>query len=280
MKVVKTIDELKKERALLAEPVGLVPTMGYLHAGHLSLVHAAHQECASVVVSIFVNPTQFGPKEDLSSYPRDLQRDLSLLEAENVDLVWIPDNETMYPEGFQSWVTIDGLTQRLEGEIRPGHFRGVTTIVAKLFNAVQPQKSFFGQKDAQQAQVILRMVKDLNFPIEIKIRPIMRESDGLAMSSRNTYLNSEERKSATVLFRALQAARTEVQNGVRNVPVIKKKMTSIFENEPNARVQYIACVNPATFEELETIQDHALFLLAVYIGKTRLIDNLLVSTNS
>ena len=279
MKVVKSIDELRKERPHLAGPVGLVPTMGFLHIGHLSLVQAAHQDCASVVVSIFVNPSQFGPREDFSRYPRDLQRDLSLLEAENVDLVWVPDNEIMYPEGYQSWVTVDGLTKRLEGEIRPGHFRGVTTIVAKLFNAVQPDKAFFGQKDAQQAQVILRMVEDLNFPIDIKVCPIIREADGLAMSSRNTYLNSEERKAATVLYHALQAAREEIQNGSKDVSVIKKKMAAVFEMEPLARIQYIACVNPDTFEELESIRMKNLFLLAVYIGNTRLIDNLLITPN-
>jgi pantoate--beta-alanine ligase len=279
MKVVKTFEELRKERAALAEPVGLVPTMGFLHSGHLSLVQAAHKECASIVVSIFVNPTQFGPKEDFSRYPRDLEHDLALLESENVDLVWIPENDSMYPEGYQSWVSVDNLTQRLEGEIRPGHFRGVTTIVAKLFNAVQPQKSFFGQKDAQQAQVILRMVQDLNFPIEIKICPIIREMDGLAKSSRNTYLNPSERQAATVLFRSLQAAKNNFDQGVRDAAAIKKMMSSTFELEPLARVQYIACVNPSTFEEIETIHEKALFLLAVYIGNTRLIDNLLISEN-
>jgi len=276
MKVVKSLDDLRKSRMSLAQPLGLVPTMGYLHPGHLSLVKAAHTECASVAVSIFVNPTQFGPREDLSRYPRDLERDLALLEAENVDLVWIPEVETMYPDNYQSWISVDNLTQRLEGEIRPDHFRGVTTIVAKLFNAVQPQKSFFGQKDAQQAQVIFQMVKDLNYPIEIKVCPIVRESDGLAMSSRNTYLNPQERKAATVLSRALQTAKKEFDLGMRDANLIKQVMSSVFEKEPLARVQYIACVNPDTFEEAREIDGKALLLLAVFIGSTRLIDNLIL----
>ena len=277
MKVVRTVDELRIERKKLSEPVGLVPTMGYLHTGHLSLVRAAHADCASVVVSIFVNPSQFGPKEDFSSYPRDTQRDLALLEAEGVDLVWMPETETMYPAGYQSWVSVEDLTRRLEGEIRPGHFRGVTTIVAKLFNAVQPQKSFFGQKDAQQAQVIRQMVRDLNIPVEIKLCPIIREADGLAMSGRNTYLDPQERQAATVLSRSLWAAKKAIEDGERRSAEIKKGMVSIFEAESLAKVQYIAFVNPDTFEEIGVITEKALILLAVHIGKTRLIDNLLLT---
>ncbi|MBE3037820.1 MAG: pantoate--beta-alanine ligase, partial [Chloroflexi bacterium] len=201
MKIVTTLPELRSARRILPEPVGFVPTMGFLHAGHISLVQAARVECASVAASIFVNPTQFGPNEDLARYPRDLPRDLALLEAAGVDLVWTAPLEVMYPPGFQTWVEVEGLTRPLEGELRPGHFRGVTTVVAKLFNAVGPDKAYFGQKDAQQAAVIRRMTKDLDFPIEIVVCPTLREADGLAMSSRNTYLNPEERQAATVLFR-------------------------------------------------------------------------------
>ena len=205
-KLVTTLAELRTARRALPEPVGLVPTMGFLHRGHVSLVQRARAECASVAVSIFVNPTQFGPSEDLAKYPRDLPRDLELLEAAGTDLVWTPTPEVMYPVGFQTWVTVDGLTRPLEGEVRPGHFRGVTTVVAKLFNAIEPEKAYFGQKDAQQAAVIRRMASDLNFPIEIIICPTVREPDGLAMSSRNVYLSPEERQAATVLFRSLSAA--------------------------------------------------------------------------
>ena len=206
MIIAATFDELRTARALLPEPVGLVPTMGYLHEGHLSLVRRARKECASVAASIFVNPTQFGANEDLSKYPRNLESDLTLLEEAGADLVWTPTPEIMYPPGFQTWVEVEGLTQPLEGAVRPGHFRGVTTVVAKLFNAVQPQKAYFGQKDAQQAAVLRRMTRDLDFPIEIVICPTVREKDGLAMSSRNSYLSPEERQAATVLFRALSAA--------------------------------------------------------------------------
>jgi pantoate--beta-alanine ligase len=206
MKTVTALTDLRSSRALLSGPVGFVPTMGFLHAGHISLVRAARDECASVVASIFVNPTQFGPKEDLARYPRDLPHDLSLLESAGVDLVWTPTAEDMYPPGYQTWVQVEELTRHLEGEVRPGHFRGVTTVVAKLFNAVSPHKAYFGQKDAQQAAVVRRMAKDLDFPIEIIVCPTLRETDGLAMSSRNTYLSQEERRAATILFRGLSAA--------------------------------------------------------------------------
>ena len=201
MQIVTTMAELRARRRGLPGPLGFVPTMGYLHAGHISLARRARLECASVVASIFVNPPQFGPNEDLAKYPRDLPRDLAQLEAAGVELVWTPAPEQMYLPGFQTWVTVDGLTRPLEGAARPGHFRGVTTIVAKLFNAVGPDKAYFGQKDAQQAAVIRQMVKDLNFPVEIVGCPIVREPDGLAMSSRNVYLNPQERQAATVLFR-------------------------------------------------------------------------------
>lgn len=276
METVTTIPELRVARAQLPEPVGLVPTMGYLHEGHLSLVRRARAECAGVVVSIFVNPTQFGPNEDLNTYPRDIPRDLRLLEAEGVDLVWIPTPEIMYPPDFQTWVTVEEVTKPLEGKMRPGHFRGVTTVVAKLFNAVQPQKAYFGQKDAQQAVVIRQMVRDLNFPIEVVVCPIVREADGLAMSSRNTYLNPEERRAATVLFRALQAARSAFEAGERDASRLRQIMADVLAGEPLARVQYVSCADPDTLEELERVNDRALLSLAILIGRTRLIDNLVV----
>ncbi|MFO3796119.1 MAG: pantoate--beta-alanine ligase, partial [Anaerolineales bacterium] len=211
MKVITSLRELWEERKKLAEPVGFVPTMGYLHEGHLSLVRRAQEECASVVVSIFVNPTQFGPNEDLARYPRDLERDLRLLAPLRVDIVWTPTVEEMYPSGYQTWVTVEELTKPLEGAMRPGHFRGVTTVVSKLFNAVQPQRAYFGQKDAQQAAVIRQMRRDLSYPIEIVVCPTVREADGLAMSSRNIYLSPPERRAATVLYRALTAAQSAYQ---------------------------------------------------------------------
>jgi pantoate--beta-alanine ligase len=226
--------------------VGFVPTMGFLHAGHISLVQAARSSCEHVIVSIFVNPTQFAPTEDLAAYPRDLQHDLELLKTAGVDLVWLPDNEIMYPDGFQTWVSVENLTKPLEGKVRPEHFRGVTTVVAKLFNVVQPQRAFFGQKDAQQAAVLQRMVLDLNFPIEMVICPIVREADNLALSSRNTYLTPVERKAGTVY------------------------------SEPLAKIQYISCADPLTLQEIDTIHSQALLSMAVYFGKTRLIDNLLL----
>ena len=276
MKTVTTLSELRAARAGLPEPVGFVPTMGYLHAGHLSLARRAKEECASAVASIFVNPTQFGPGEDLSKYPRDLARDLSLLESVGVDLVWTPTPEVMYPSEFQTWVEVEGLTRPLEGELRPGHFRGVTTVVAKLFNAVGPDKAYFGQKDAQQAAVIRRMTKDLDFPIEIVVCPTLREADGLAMSSRNTYLNPEERQAATVLFRALSAARSAYDSGERAAEKLRVLVRDTVAAEPLARLQYVSCADYDTLEELETVRGMALLSMAVFMGKTRLIDNFVV----
>ena len=276
MRVVTTLPELRRARRGLPEPVGFVPTMGYLHQGHLSLVRMARRECASVVVSIFVNPTQFGPNEDYTQYPRDLPRDLALLEKEGVDLVWTPTPEVMYPEGFQTWVTVEKLTQVLEGAHRPGHFRGVTTVVTKLFNAVQPQRAYFGQKDAQQARVIQQMTRDLNLPIAIIVGPTVREPDGLALSSRNTYLNPQERQAATVLYRALSAARRAFEQGERDAETLRRIMLEVLAQEPLARVQYVSCADPETLEELHGPVEKALLSMAVFIGKTRLIDNMLV----
>jgi len=278
MKVVTTLEELWEARKALPEPVGFVPTMGYLHDGHLSLVRCAKRDNRSVAVSIFVNPTQFGPNEDLESYPRDLARDLAMLEAEGVDLVWTPTAEVMYPPGFQTWVEVEKITQLLEGARRPGHFRGVTTVVAKLFNGVQPQRAYFGQKDAQQARVIQQMVRDLNFPLEIVVCPIRREADGLAMSSRNTYLNPQERQAATVLYRALTAAKEAFAAGERDADRLRQIMEDTINAEPLARLQYVSCADPDTLEEAHGKVEKALLSMAVYVGKTRLIDNMLLGT--
>lgn len=278
MMIVSSLDELHAARLLLDGRLGLVPTMGYLHKGHLSLARRAREECDRVAASIFVNPTQFGPTEDLSKYPRDLDRDLSLLDAAGVDLVWTPDNETIYPPDFSTWVEVEGLTKPLEGAARPGHFRGVTTVVAKLFNAVQPQAAYFGQKDAQQAAVVRKMTRDLNFPVEIVVCPTVRETDGLAMSSRNSYLSPEERKSAVVLFRALTAAREAFERGERDAESLRKVMSATLASEPRARTQYVSCADYDTLEELGTVTGKALLSMAVFIGKTRLIDNFVVGS--
>ena len=273
MKTVISLSDLRTARLSLAGTVGLVPTMGYLHEGHLSLIRLAKAECDNVVVSIFVNPTQFGASEDLSKYPRDLERDLSLIEPLGVDLVWTPTAEIMYPTGYQTWVEVDAITRPLEGSMRPTHFKGVTTVVAKLFNAVQPHKAYFGQKDAQQAAVIRQMVRDLNFPIDVIVCPIVREADGLAMSSRNKYLEGADRKAATVLFRALSAAKDAYEGGERNAEVLRGKMKEVLENEPRAQIQYVSCADYDSLEELEVVRGKALLSMAVILGKTRLIDN-------
>jgi pantoate--beta-alanine ligase len=273
MKTVNTLEELWEAHKSLLDPIGLVPTMGFLHEGHLSLVAEAKNECASVVVSIFVNPTQFGPSEDLDAYPRDLKRDLELLESAGVDLVWTPTTEELYPPGFQTWVETTEVTKPLEGAQRPGHFKGVTTIVAKLFTGVRPDKAYFGQKDAQQVAVIKQMTRDLNFPIEIRVVPTAREADGLAMSSRNTYLNPDERQAATVLYRALNAAEHAYHEGNRSGEGLRQLMTNMINAEPLARLQYVSCADRTTLLELDKITSGALLSMAVYIGKTRLIDN-------
>ncbi len=276
MRSIITLTDLRSARLSFTGRVGLVPTMGYLHEGHLSLVRRAREECDHVVVSIFVNPTQFRPREDLSNYPRDLDRDLSLLEPLGVDLIWMPTAEIMYPPGFQTWVDVETITQPLEGTSRPGHFRGVTTVVAKLFNAVQPHSAYFGQKDAQQAAVIRQMTRDLNFPVEIVICPIVREPDGLAMSSRNVYLDPEQRKAATVLSRALQAAKEAYEEGERDADKIRGKMKEVLASEPLANVQYVSCADYDTLKELNTVTGKVLLSMAVFIGKTRLIDNIVL----
>jgi pantoate--beta-alanine ligase len=267
---------MKRLRLKLAEPVGFVPTMGYLHEGHVSLVRQARAESASVVVSIFVNPTQFGPHEDFTSYPRDTQRDFALLEKEGIDIVFMPPAGEMYPPGFSSWVEVGKLTERLEGTARPGHFRGVTTVVAKLFNIVQPTRAYFGQKDAQQLAVIKRMVADLDMNLEVVGLPTVREPDGLAMSSRNTYLNPQERQAAAVLYKALSLAQTLWSKGETDARGLRREITALILNEPLAEIDYVSIADPDTLDELDTIKSGALVSLAVRIGKTRLIDNVVL----
>jgi pantoate--beta-alanine ligase len=273
MKIVSTFDELRTACLALDPLVGFVPTMGALHEGHLSLIRAAKVDCKSVVLSIFVNPTQFGPNEDLSKYPRDLGHDLELVKPLGVDLVWTPTPEIMYPNGYQTWVEVEAITKPLEGALRPGHFKGVTTVVAKLFNGVQPHKAYFGQKDAQQAAVIRQMTRDLNFPIEIAVCPTAREADGLAMSSRNVYLDAEHRKAAVVLFRSLSEAKEMYDAGERDAEKLRKKMKAVIESEPLAQMQYISCADYDTLEELAVVKSKALLSMAVMLGRTRLIDN-------
>jgi pantoate--beta-alanine ligase len=256
---------------------GFVPTMGYLHEGHLSLVRRAREENGRVAASIYVNPTQFAPTEDLSSYPRDLERDLALLEAENVDLVFTPSDEIMYPTDFQTTILLSDVTKPLEGASRPTHFAGVATVVAKLFNIIQPDRAYFGQKDAQQAVVLRQMVRDLNFDLELIVCPIVREPDGLAMSSRNKYLSPDERKAALILSQSLQQAQSAFEQGERDANTLRRIMTDLITAEPLARLDYVSAANPNTLVELKQIEEKALLSMAVFIGKTRLIDNLLVS---
>ncbi|HXF51082.1 MAG TPA: pantoate--beta-alanine ligase [Dehalococcoidia bacterium] len=272
MQVATTIEEYRRLRAAMTGTVGAVPTMGYLHDGHLALVRRARAENDHVVVSIFVNPTQFGPNEDYARYPRDPERDLAMLRAEGVDVVFMPSVEEMYPEGFATYVNVERLTERLEGAHRPGHFRGVTTVVTKLFNVLQAHRAYFGQKDAQQLIVIRRMTRDLAFPVEIVDVPTVREPDGLAMSSRNVYLSPDERRAATVLFRALERARELWGAGVRDGSRLRAAMREVVESEPLARADYVSVADPETLEELNTIEGRALASLAVRLGSTRLID--------
>jgi len=279
MQSVVSLDELRTARLSFSGTVGLVPTMGYLHEGHLSLIRRARDECDHVIVSIFVNPAQFGPKEDLSKYPRDVERDFRLIASLETPssaseiVVWMPSAEAMYPQGYQTWVEVEAMTRPLEGAMRPGHFKGVTTVVAKLFNGVQPHKAYFGQKDAQQAAVIRQMARDLNFPVEIVVCPIVREPDGLAMSSRNVYLDPEQRKAATVLYRALNKAKTAYYEGEHNAGKLRKIMEEVIADEPLAQMQYVSCADYDTLEELDEIKGKTLLSMAVFIGKTRLIDN-------
>jgi pantoate--beta-alanine ligase len=259
--------------------IGLVPTMGYLHEGHLSLVRIARKRSDVLVVSVFVNPTQFGPKEDFRRYPRDFKRDRSLLEQEGCDFIFAPRTKDMYPDGHLTYVNIDKIAQGLEGAMRPGHFRGVTTVVAKLFNIVQPDMAAFGQKDAQQAVVLKKMVEDLNFGTKMIIAPTVRERDGLALSSRNLYLSEEERKQAKVLYQALRAAKEMIRQGERNVSKIVSKMRTLIGRQSLAKIEYIAITDADSLELLNELKGEILISLAVRFGKTRLIDNVELRVN-
>ena len=274
MQVVKTIFDIRTLRQRLKGSVGFVPTMGFLHEGHLALVKRAKAENSAVIVSIYVNPAQFGPREDFGAYPRDLDRDLELLRKEGTDIVFVPSDDEMYPHEFSSWVDVEKVAERLEGASRPGHFRGVATIVAKLFNIVQPTRAYFGQKDAQQVVVIKRMVADLSMNLEVVIVPTVRENDGLAMSSRNVYLSPRERQAATILFKALTLARQLRKGGEKDAEKIRGQMTGLIGREPLAQIDYVSIADAETLEELGLIDRPAVASLAVRIGKTRLIDNM------
>jgi pantoate--beta-alanine ligase len=280
MKICSTIPEARAacgDARASRKRLGLVPTMGALHEGHLSLVRAARAQCDAVAVSIFVNPTQFGPAEDLSKYPRQFARDRRLLEKEGVEILFAPPVEEIYPCGAVTWVLVEGLSEKLDGRSRPGHFRGVTTIVAKLFHIFEPEAAFFGQKDAAQLAVIRRMVEDLNFPVEIVACPIVREADGVAMSSRNTYLNREERSRALVLQRSLQEARQQFNAGERIAAKLIAAAKEVIAREPQVTLDYFEIVDPDTLDPVERISQKMLVAVAAYVGSTRLIDNLVLN---
>ena len=276
MKIVKTISEMKAARHSLKGNVGFVPTMGYLHEGHLSLIRLSHQNNEYTIASIFVNPTQFGPNEDFERYPRDYPRDFALLEKEKCDFVFLPEPREMYPEGYNTWIEVNQVTDRLEGAVRPGHFRGVATVVAKLFNIVEPDRSYFGQKDAQQCVVIKKMIIDLNMNLEMIIVPTVREPDGLAMSSRNVYLSPEERLQAPVLYKALSIAHVMWAEGERDANLLRSAIINIIKQKQLGEIDYISIADAVTLKELEKTDPPAVISLAVKFGKTRLIDNILL----
>jgi pantoate--beta-alanine ligase len=279
METIRTISWMKekaREARLEQRVIGLVPTMGALHAGHLALVGRAKKECSPVYASIFLNPTQFGPNEDLSKYPRPLEADVEKLAKSGVEGLFLPSAEDMYPAGFSTYLHVEGISERLEGKSRPGHFRGVATVVLKLFEIVLPNYAYFGRKDAQQVCIIQKMVRDLNLDVELVICPTVREGDGLAGSSRNEYLSPEERRAAGVLFRALQAAEMDLSAGVKDTLELQRTMRQILESEPKARVDYAEIVDAGTFDPVVRVEGRCYALLAVRIGNTRLIDNMLI----
>jgi len=282
MEIIRTISWMKETvRQARAENhvIGFIPTMGALHEGHLSLIRRARVDCSRVYASIFLNPTQFGPNEDLSRYPKTFESDVEKLTAAGVEVLFAPEINEIYPPGFRTYVNVEGLSERLEGRSRPGHFRGVATVVLKLFEIVQPQFAYFGRKDAQQVRILQQMATDLNLNVEIVVCPIVREGDGLALSSRNTYLNSEERRAATVLQRALDEARRELNAGTRDALQLQAALRKILSNETLARVDYVEMVDAESFEPVSSIGARPVYaLLAVFIGKTRLIDNLFIET--
>jgi pantoate--beta-alanine ligase len=278
MKTVETIADVRTWHNTLSGTVGLVPTMGYLHEGHLSLVRQARTENDHVAASLFVNPTQFGPREDLARYPRDVPRDEAMLASAGCDLLLVPSVDEMYPRGSETFVDVGSVSAPLEGERRPGHFRGVATVVLKLFGIFEPTRAYFGEKDAQQLAVIRRMVRDLQVPVEIRPCPTVREADGVAMSSRNSYLGPDDRRAAPVLHHALRAAEARWKAGERRASVLRQSLLEVLAAEPKARVDYAAVADPETFAALEgTIEGPALLLLAVHVGPARLIDNLRLS---
>jgi pantoate--beta-alanine ligase len=280
MEIVRTISWMKETvRQARAENhvIGFIPTMGALHEGHLSLIRRARTDCSRVYASIFLNPKQFGPNEDLSKYPKTFESDVEKLTSAGVEVLFAPEINEIYPPGFRTYVTVEGLSERLEGRSRPGHFRGVATVVLKLFEIVQPQFAYFGRKDAQQVRILQQMATDLNLNVDIVVCPIVRELDGLALSSRNTYLNSEERRAATVLQRALSEARRELNAGTRDALQLQTALRKILSNETLARVDYLEMVDAESFEPVSSIGARPVYaLLAVFIGKTRLIDNLFI----
>jgi len=275
MRVIETVSEMSEARAALDGRVGLVPTMGALHEGHLSLVRRARADNDHLVASVFVNPTQFGPSEDLDKYPRDMDRDLRLLEAEGVDIVFAPTAQEIYPPDFDAWVEVRGpLTSRLEGASRPHFFRGVTTVVARLFRIVEPRRAYFGEKDAQQLRVVRQMVREQGLPVEVVAMPTVREPDGLAMSSRNAYLTRQERRTALVVPRALDLARMMVERwGVRDADMLRESLEDYIRQKPQVQIDYVSVTDHDTLEEIDVIDRPALVLLAVRVGSTRLIDN-------
>ena len=279
MKLIKSISSVKKQIKKAkknGQRVGFVPTMGYLHDGHLSLVREAVKECDIVIASIFVNPSQFGAGEDYSRYPRDLKRDLRLAQQAKVDIVFTPSVKSMYSNGCQAYVSVEKLSKVLCGISRPAHFKGVTTVVAKLFNIVEPDTAYFGQKDAQQAIIINKMINDLNMNVRLKMLPIIREKDGLAMSSRNIYLNKTDRKNAAVLYKSLKEAKRSIKSGIRNSKKIIRVMQKMISSTPGARIDYISIVDTEGLKPAKEIKGRLLIALAVYFGKTRLIDNIIV----
>lgn len=280
MRVYRTLDEMRaaaRQARHDGRRIGLVPTMGALHAGHLSLVRACRAACDFTVVSLFVNPLQFGPNEDLARYPRPFARDYQLLEAENVAALFAPTAEEMYPVGRVTWVEVAGLNEKLDGRSRPGHFRGVTTVVAKLFHLVAPDLAFFGQKDAAQVAIIRKMVRDLDFDLEVRVCPIVREPDGLALSSRNQYLDPAERQQATALHRALLHVQALAARGERRASLLEDAGRSVLAQEPAARLDYFAIVDPDTLDPIASLDQTALVAVAAWFGATRLIDNLLLA---
>tara|TARA_Y100000590_G_scaffold469893_1_gene660429 strand:- start:31717 stop:32559 length:843 start_codon:yes stop_codon:yes gene_type:complete len=278
VKIYNNIEQLREAIKNAERPIGLVPTMGFLHQGHLALINQAKKDNKTVIVTIFVNPTQFGPNEDYEKYPRDIDHDINLLKSLETNFVFIPERESLYTENHNTWVNVEKLDEKLEGHFRPNHFKGVATIVLKLLNITTPDNAYFGQKDAQQVQIIKQMVADLNLSIKINSIPTVREYDGLALSSRNVYLTKDERKSAKEIYQSLLLAQTLFEKGINNAEIIKKNVSDhIIKNIKNSKIDYVSITQESSLEDLQTIKDSALLSIAIHVGKTRLIDNLILS---